>query len=70
MEYRSLRMDGVAKTLTKEQARSILESSYNKDFVDDIIDNEKSFCLRAPWCTIYTYKDGFTPMPGFFGVCE
>lgn len=70
MQYKSLRMDGVAEDLTKEQARSILEGSYKKAFVKDIIDNEKGFRLHTPTRIIWTEKDGLVPVAGFYGVCE
>lgn len=70
MEYKSIRMDGVAEDLTKEEARHILEGCYKKAFVKDIIDNEKGFCLHTPTRDIWTKKDGLVPIPGFYGVLE
>lgn len=57
--------------ITKEQARHYLEGSYNKEAVDDVIDNGKSFQLWTPFRVIWTEDEkGLIPMAGFYGICE
>lgn len=56
--------------LTKERARELLSRAYEKDVINDIINNEKGFCLTTPTRVIWTDKDGLVPLPGFYGVCE
>ena len=57
--------------LTKERAKFLLEGCYKKSAVNDIFNNERSFCLQTMTRTIWTQTDnGLVPIPGFFGICD
>ena len=48
--------------ITKEEARWFLESCYVKEFVDDIINNDKIFKLHTPTRMVWTKSaDGYVP---------
>ncbi len=73
MTYFKLYKDKDAKAveITKEEARKTLDNYWNKESLDDIFDNEKSFRLYTPFAYVWTKTaDGAVPMAGFIGVCE
>lgn len=57
--------------ITKERARFLLEGNWKQEMLDDIFENNKSFCLFTMFSKIWTMDEkGLVPMPGFYGVCE
>ena len=55
--------------ITKEEARYFLEGCYVKEFVDDIINNDKFFKLHTPIRMIWT-KNADGEVPDAEGVFE
>lgn len=54
--------------VTKEEARKTLEGYYKAEALDDIFDNGKGFRLATAYSEIWTSKNGFVPMAGFYGI--
>ena len=62
-----------AKTIeiTKERAYELLSGYWNKDMLEDIFTNERSFRLYTPFSVIWTKdENGRTPMAGFYGFID
>ena len=67
--YSRFKGEKEVEELTKERTQFLLERYYTKEFVDDVIDNERGFRLQTIMREIWTETDdGLVPIAGFYGI--
>lgn len=70
MKYLSIiRGEKQVEEISKDRARFLLEGAYEKEAVNDIFDNNRSFRLQTMTRDIWTQTDdGLVPIAGFYGI--